>query len=116
MGELLKQIEPSKGGRPAETSAGAHTSFTRTGAAERAGISKHQQVQAVRVANVLAADFERQVESPKPPTVTALAEQGKSAAPRRVVDQPRGSLSELGCRGVTLRREGLRSRPASAAG
>jgi hypothetical protein len=65
MGELLKHIEPSKGGRPSETSVGAHTSFTRTDAAERAGISKHQQVQAIRVANVPAADFERQVESPK---------------------------------------------------
>ena len=50
--------------------------------AERACISKHQQVQAIRVANVPAASFERQVESPKPPTVTALAEQGKKAALR----------------------------------
>ena len=79
-GELLKQIEPSKGGRPPETSVGAHTGFTRSDAAERAGLSKHQQVQAIRVANVPAVDFERQVESPKPPTVTKLAEQGKKAA------------------------------------
>ena len=78
-GELLKQIEPASGARTdIEPSAGAHTRFA---AGEQAGMSKHQQVQAVRVANVPAADFERQVESENPPTVTKLAEQGKQAAP-----------------------------------
>lgn len=86
-GELLKQIEPSKGGRPpAETRVDAHPSFSRQDAATSAGMSPHQAKQAIRVANVPAADFERQVESPKPPTVTALAEQGKKAAPRPVID------------------------------
>lgn len=86
-GELLKQIEPQQGARTdKELSVGTHTRFTRNDAAEQAGLSKHQQVQAIRVANVPAADFERQVESPKPPTVTALAEQGKKAAPRPVID------------------------------
>lgn len=45
-----------------------------------AGQSKNQQIQAMRVANVSEADFERQVESDNPPTVTRLAEQGKKAA------------------------------------
>jgi len=75
-GELLKQLEPSKGGRPSETSAGDHTSYTRTDAARDAGMSKHQQVQATRVANIPPEDFERQVESNKPPTLSQLAAQG----------------------------------------
>ena len=81
-GELLKQIEPAPNQHVAGM--GAHTS--RSNAAKDAGLSKHQQVQAIRVANVPAADFERQVESPKPPTVTKLAEQGKKVAPRPVID------------------------------
>ncbi|WP_157814419.1 hypothetical protein [Rhizobium sullae] len=42
-------------------------------AAEDAGLSKDQQVQAVRVANVPAEEFERQVESDAPPTIAKLA-------------------------------------------
>ena len=85
-GELLKQIEPSKGGRPSETSAAADTSFSRKEAAEQAGMSKRQQVTAIRVANVPAEEFERQVESANPPTVTKLAEQGTKPAPRPIID------------------------------
>jgi hypothetical protein len=44
----------------------------------RAGLSRHQIKQALRVANVPKEDFERQVESDNPPTVTALAEQGRT--------------------------------------
>lgn len=54
----------------------AHTQFTREDVAREAAMSKHQQVQAVRVASVPAEDFERQVESPKPPTLTQLASKG----------------------------------------
>jgi len=75
-GELLKQIEPDKGGRPSETGMGDHTGFSRTDAAREAGMSKHQQVQAVRIASIPEDDFEAQVESPKPPTLTQLASQG----------------------------------------
>lgn len=85
-GELLKQIEPGKGGRPSETGIAADTSFTRKDAAEQAGMSKRQQVTAIRVANVPEVDFERQVESANPPTVTKLAEQGKKPAPTPVID------------------------------
>lgn len=77
-GELLKQIPPDKGGRPpAETQEGDLPSFTRTEAADAAGLSEHQRKTALRVASVPEADFERQVESDTPPTVTVLAEQGK---------------------------------------
>lgn len=45
--------------------------------AKRAGLSKHQLVQAVRVASAPDESFERQVESDQPPTITALAKHGK---------------------------------------
>ena len=51
-------------------------------AAEQAGMSERQRITAVRVANVPEDAFELAVESEHPPTVTALAEQGKG--PRRV--------------------------------
>jgi hypothetical protein len=85
-GELLKQIEPAKPGPKPEIGMGDHTQLGRQAAGEQAGLSKHQQVQAIRVANVPDQDFERQVESQNPPTVTALADQGKKAAPRPVID------------------------------
>lgn len=85
-GELLKQIEPSKGGRPLETTVGTHSSFTRTDAARAAGMSPHQQAQAVRVANVPADQFEKLVESDTPPTVTKLAEMGKQSQRKPVID------------------------------
>jgi hypothetical protein len=40
-------------------------------------MSEHQTKQAIRVANVPAADFEKQVEGPNPPTATKLAEPGR---------------------------------------
>jgi hypothetical protein len=42
---------------------GAHTQLGRLAAGERAGMSKHQQLQAIRVANVPSNDFDCQVES-----------------------------------------------------
>jgi len=83
-GELLQQIEPSKGGRPSETKEGALPSLSRTQAAEDAGMSDWQRKTALRVANVPRDEFEAAVESENPPTVTQLAEQGKRQ--RNVVD------------------------------
>jgi hypothetical protein len=79
-GELLTQFD-ARGDRT--KSVAVHTSATtQREAAQKAGLSKHQQVQAVRVANVPEAEFSRQVEGPAPPTITALAEQGvKPRAP-----------------------------------
>lgn len=91
MGELLKQIEPqNKGGdRKSDHGEGDHTVISRADAARSAGMSKHQQVQAVRVANVSAAEFERQVESENPPTVTKLARQGtKKQVPEKATPRP----------------------------
>jgi len=44
--------------------------------ADAAGISPDQQVIATRVHAVPRAEFERQVESENPPTITELARQG----------------------------------------
>lgn len=91
-GELLKQIEPQdKGGdRKTDHGAGNHTVMSRADAAREAGMSKHQQMQAVRVANVPEDDFEEQVESPNPPTLSQLASQGtqkrQPEPPRPIID------------------------------
>jgi hypothetical protein len=79
-GELLKQYD----GRPANASKqtdGDHGLISQRAAAEAAGMSEHQQLQAVRVAKVPVEEFEEQVESEHPPTLTELAEQGKKTAP-----------------------------------
>lgn len=83
-GELLKAIEASKGGRPSETEVGDHPSFSRKQAASDAGMSPHQAKQAIRIANVPEADFEEQIESDNPPTLSKLASQG--IKPRPIVD------------------------------
>lgn len=82
-GELLGQIETS-GSRESATSHGQPREVTRSEAARDAGFSPHQQTQAVRIAAVPKPEFERQVESPKPPTLTQLAQQG--IKPRPLID------------------------------
>jgi hypothetical protein len=67
-GELLKQIAPQPGKRT-DIQPSAATG-TRLKAAVDAGLSKRQQVQALRVASVPQATFEAMVERPKPATVT----------------------------------------------
>jgi hypothetical protein len=80
-GELLKAFNTgANGGRPKENGEGTLT-VSQRGAAHQAGLSRHQQVTAVRVANVPADQFDAAVESDKPPTVTALAEMGKQSRP-----------------------------------
>lgn len=76
-GELLRAFH-SEGGRPSKTSTGTDTSFpsSQREAASQAGMSKRQEVTAVRVSNVPAETFEAAVESDEPPTVTKLAEMG----------------------------------------
>ena len=74
-GELLVEVEPQPGARTdREPSVGATTRFT---VAKGAGMSRGQAVTAIRVARIADEDFERQVESDSPPTVTALARQGR---------------------------------------
>ena len=83
-GELLKQIEPSRGHNLPNIERTVDHTIGRTAAAREAGMSKHQQTQALRVANVPENDFEQQVESDTPKTVTEFARQGTK--PRQVLD------------------------------
>jgi hypothetical protein len=76
-GELLLEFEPARnqhgareGDRP-----------SRKQVAEEGGLSDWQQKTATRVASVSEEEFESQVESDSPPTVTALAEQGTRKKP-----------------------------------
>lgn len=90
-GELLKQIEPQQGARNDLTTSDSRLpEVTRTEVAAKAGMSPHQAKQAIRVANIPAADFERQVESANPPTVTALADEYDAAQERGEVQKPGG--------------------------
>lgn len=84
-GELLKQVEPAKNQHDAGARDGGGPS-SRKDAGKNAGMSERQVKTALRVANVPEAEFERQVESRYPPTVSKLAEQGKKATPRPAID------------------------------
>ena len=57
--ELLKQIEPQRGGD--RKSKGGRAPVDRKSFANGAGLSLHQQKQALRVANIPRDDFERRV-------------------------------------------------------
>jgi hypothetical protein len=84
MGELLKQFDGR--GDHRKSDGAVISSPTQKEVADQAGISDRQRTTAVRVANVPAEQFEKQVESPTPPTVTKLAEQGtkkREATPAR---------------------------------
>jgi hypothetical protein len=81
-GELLKQIEPDKGGYHGNYAHdGTDRSMTRTEAATQAGLSERQKVTALRVATIPEPVFEAAVAQEEPPTVTQLAEQGKQTKP-----------------------------------
>lgn len=71
-GQLLEDYQ-SPGGRPPKTSRGAPTSLTQRQAADRAGMSKDQEVTARRVASIPEDEFEAAVESDDPPSVTTLS-------------------------------------------
>lgn len=96
-GELLKQVpradEATRYGR-----VGTDPPVTRTQAATDAGLSDRQRKNALRIANIPAEDFERQVESPTPPTITALAEQGRLS--RASIPDPGEELLKATCRAL----------------
>ena len=81
-----KQIEPGHGANQNITAGAGPKVETRKSVGEAAGMSERQVKTAVRVASVPTEDFEKQVESATPPTVTALAQQGTKPAARPVVD------------------------------
>lgn len=76
-GELLAQIKPRKGNpKPngAKGGGAATLCLTRSAAARDAGLSKDQQMRAMRVARIPEDEFEALVESEDPPTLTELAD------------------------------------------
>lgn len=82
-GELLAQVPEATGAHLKRENS---LPLSRTQVAADAGLSEHQRKTALRVANVPAESFEKQVESERPPTVSKLAEQGQKAKPRPHVD------------------------------
>ena len=80
-GELLGQYNAPGARTDLGPADGDDSRLTQGQAAAKAGISERQQVTAIRLANVPEADFERQIESDDPPTVTRLAEQGRKSRP-----------------------------------
>jgi hypothetical protein len=74
-GELLKLI-PRADEATRYGQVGALPPVTRTQAASIAGLSEHQRKTALRLASIPAPEFDRQIESAVPPTVTKLAEMG----------------------------------------
>lgn len=83
-GELLKTFD-GRGGDHSKNGGAPTSAPTRREAGDAAGMSRDQQVTAVRVANVPAEQFEA-VESDTPPTVTKLADMGTNR--RMTVDNP----------------------------
>jgi hypothetical protein len=84
-GELLRQFQ-NPGARTDKPTVGTlgrsnGAPQTQREAAEQAGMSEHQETQAVRVSKIPTEVFERQVEGEDPPTVTKLASLGTE--PRR---------------------------------
>lgn len=83
-GELLQTFQTGpQGGRPKGNGGDAPPVSQRL-AAEAAGMSKDQEKQAVRVANVPDDEFELAIESDDPPTITRLAELGTKSQPKAV--------------------------------
>ncbi len=78
-GELLKAIEPSKGGQPTR----GGDPLSRGAAADRAGLSRDQRRTALRVASVSEADFEAAVESDRPASIPQLAALGITRKPMK---------------------------------
>lgn len=84
-GELLKQFDASGKRTDIEPTEVNDGRLSQRQVAEDAGLSEHQQLTAVRLANVPKDKFEAQVESDNPPTITSLAEQGK----RSILSSPK---------------------------
>lgn len=83
-GQLLEEIEKAHGANQNIKEDTRPNVQTRKESALEAGLSEHQSKQALRVANVPESDFEEQLESDTPPTVTKLAEQGTKKRPESI--------------------------------
>lgn len=75
-GELLKTFD-ARGNKQGDQP------ISQREAADNAGMSRHQQRQAVGVANVPQPEFERAVDAEKPPTISELASKGIKPRPSK---------------------------------
>ena len=95
LGELLEDVERSKGGGAYQkrnlTRDGPVPSKTRKQTAEDAGVSERQRKQALRIAQM--PDFEEQVESDDPPSLTEFERQSRAAYERDLRDPLREEKS-----------------------
>jgi hypothetical protein len=108
VGELLKEIEPSRGANQ-NIGAGARPKVTRTQAATDTGLSAHQRKTALRVAGIPPDEFEAAIESDKPPTETregaspqlnrARAGAGRSRSQAATAEPSEGARTKLTPRG-----------------
>lgn len=88
-GEILLTINTASGARKdLEPRVGNQPRLTREEAATKAGLSKHQAKEAIRVARIGTKSFEQQIESPKPPSVTKLAQEGKKKTKPKPTSEP----------------------------
>lgn len=91
MGELLKQFDAKGKRTDIEPSTLYDTRLSQKEVATNAGLSKRQKDTAVRISNIPDKEFNRQVDSDKPPTITFLAEQGKKKSDSGLYDpKPEG--------------------------
>jgi hypothetical protein len=74
-GELLKLFD-GRGNNAPNQSSDKPTLISKNEMGESVGLSKDQQVQANRIANIPECEFDRQLESDDVPTLAALAKQG----------------------------------------
>ena len=83
-------------------SEGDHTSsISRRELASKPGMSKHQQTQAVRIASLPRMEFEKAVEGPRIPTLTALV--GKSVRIQPPKAEPASPITSEAIRDLTER-------------
>jgi hypothetical protein len=120
VGELADEVPP-QGGPSAKGSSwgGGSPTPSRTQVARNAGLSPDQLKTALRVHNVPRDDFERQVESDNPPTITELARQGTKSRPESfdmLQGRDPGDFQALGCdeRANSKTKKPAASRPACA--
>jgi hypothetical protein len=83
-GELLRTVPVASGAHMKQE--GAHPFLTREQVATDAGLSEHQRKTALRLTAIPEQDFVAQIESDKPPTITALAKQGTVEQPKPLID------------------------------
>jgi hypothetical protein len=89
MGELLKEVDGSTRNKDATAPVGDEGALiTQKQVADAAGVSDHQRVQAVRVANVPEERFEAAIEARKPASVTKLAEMGTRTRAKPTDEEP----------------------------